>query len=138
MVCSRSRSVSRPMPAVRSGVCRCRYSMRTLRLLDGRLRMRRSPAGEHVYRRFRLVGEQDVSEGVCPENGLGTRLILVEWIISCFVGHQITSLQRDSILSAPEKPPSASTQIGLRKYRGKLHHANLLAKLWLIWIDYTK
>ncbi len=34
--------------------------------------------GEHVHRGFRLVGEQDVFEGVCPKDRLGIQLAVVE------------------------------------------------------------
>lgn len=73
--------------------------------------MRRRLAGEHVYRSFRLVGEQDVVEGVRPEDRLGTQLAIVEVIVGLFFGHRITSLRGLSHFS-PRKTASAE---GARK-----------------------
>jgi len=52
-----------------------------LRFLDGRLRMRWCLASQHVHRCFRVVGEQDIFEGVCSEDRFGIQLAVVKRVV---------------------------------------------------------
>jgi len=52
-----------------------------LRFLDGRLRMRWCLASQHVHRCFRVVGEQDIFEGVFRGSIASIQLAVVKRVV---------------------------------------------------------